>query len=510
MDKGAPTAIRAGARTRIQRALPNSSVEVADAWIGLQRSAGSDMSVMGLAAGERPTADVEVLAGAVGVAEYELARRMHAAQASGSLPFPGPGSMLTARSWSVSTARRLARAGALAAEHPGLAQVWASGIITSEHVDAVARHSELFTAEELAAVIAELGSRWGRWSPAAITRFVRAADRLLHPRAADPEPNESDAYATRGLSFAVTSDSVILSGELPRLEGELVMAAIEAFAEKLRSTAEHVPVSARRADALVELVNAAHAAGALPTRGGLPVALTVTLDHTSRGDPIWSTGRGHLLTEAEARFTACDPAITPVLFDATGGREATTCPDTVEDLLAEVERPWATQTGEAGEHGYEEARFGNGGGVAGDGGSVPGSAPSMAARVAALASAMLDSRVPIAVGRTERTATSAQRRVLAARDKGCVIPGCGVTAEACQVHHVTEWSAGGSTDPDNLVLVCWAHHRQVDLLMWTIHPADPLAPVPEPDRGSPPGTTWPANNGAPWTVRATPRTRWRM
>ena len=66
------------------------------------------------------------------------------------------------------------------------------------------------------------------------------------------------------------------------------MAAIDAFAEKLRSTAEHVPASARRADALVELVNAAHAAGALPTRGGLPVALTVTLDHTSCGDPIWT------------------------------------------------------------------------------------------------------------------------------------------------------------------------------------------------------------------------------
>jgi hypothetical protein len=465
------------------RALGNSSVEVAEAWNGLQRSAGADMPPMGLVAGERPTADVEVLAGAVAVAEYELARRMHAAQASGSLPFPGPGSMLTARSWSTPSARRLARAGALAAEHPGLAQVWASGIITSEHVDAVARHADLFAPDELAAVIAELGSRWGRWSPAAVTRFVRAADRLLHPRAEDPEPNEADAYATRGLSFALTSDSVILSGELPRIEGELVMAAIDAFAEKLRSTAEHVPASARRADALVELVNAAHAAGALPTRGGLPVALTVTLDHTTCGDPIWSTSRGHLLTEAEARFTACDAAITPVLLDATGPRRATTCPDTVEDLLAEV---------------------------GGTPGSAPVEPPGMAARLAALASAMLDSRVPIAVGRTERTATPTQRRALAARDKGCIIPGCGVVAEACQVHHVTEWSAGGSTDPDNLVLVCWAHHRQVDLQMWTIHPADPTAPVPEPEPGSPPGTIWPASNGAPWTVRSTPRTRWRI
>lgn len=460
------------------------------------------MPQMGLAAGERPAADVEVLAGAFAVAEYELARRMHAAQAAGSLPFPGPGSMLTARSWSTPSARRLARAGALAADHPGLAEVWAAGVITSEHVDAVARHSDLFKPDELAAVIAELGSRWGRWTPAAITRFVRAADMLLHPRAEDPEPNEADAYATRGLSFAITSDSVILSGELPRLEGELVMAAIDAFAEKLRSTAEHVPASARRADALVELVNAAHAAGALPARGGLPVALTVTLDHTSCGDPLWSTSRGHLLTEAEARFTSCDAAITPVLFDTTGGRDAP-CPDTVEDLLAEAERPWGPPAGGAGgaaDKGADEMQAG----------SAPGTSHGMAARIAALASAMLDSRVPLAVGRTERTATPAQRRALAARDKGCIIPGCGVAAEACQVHHVTEWSAGGCTDPENLVLVCWTHHRQVDLLMWTIHPADPLEPVREPDPGCPPGTMWPGNNGAPWTVRATPRTRWRM
>ena len=82
---------------------------------------------------------------------------------------------------------------------------------------------------------------------------------MLHPVPDDPEPDEEAAYASRGLSFALTRDSVIISGELPRLEGELVIAAIDAFAEKLRSAADHVPASARRADALVELVNAAHA-----------------------------------------------------------------------------------------------------------------------------------------------------------------------------------------------------------------------------------------------------------
>ena len=82
------------------------------------------------------------------------------------------------------------------------------------------------------------------------------------------------------MSFALTADSVVLSGVLPRLEGEAVIAAVEAFAERLRSEADHVPASARRADGLVALVNAAHASGSIPTRGGLPVCVSVTLEST--------------------------------------------------------------------------------------------------------------------------------------------------------------------------------------------------------------------------------------
>ena len=82
---------------------------------------------MGLLAGDRPTADVDVLAGAVAVVEYELARRMHAASTAGSLPLVGPGAVLAARGWAGPHARRLARAGALAAEHPTVAAAWGRG-----------------------------------------------------------------------------------------------------------------------------------------------------------------------------------------------------------------------------------------------------------------------------------------------------------------------------------------------------------------------------------------------
>ena len=303
-------------------ALPDASPEVADLWDRATACAAGDLPAMGLHAGDRPCADVEVLAGVFAAVEYEVARRMHAATTSGALPLIGPGAVLTARDWSAPHARRLARTGALAAEHPTIGAAWAAGTITSEHVDAVARHTAPLTPQELAAVIHELTTHWGHWSPAAITRFVTAAARMLHPPT-DPEPGQADAHTTRNLSFSQYGDSVLLSAALPRLEGETVIAAIDAWAEKLRTTADHTPTGARRADALVELVNTAASTGVLPTRGGLPVALTVTLEHTPAGDPIWTTNHGHHLTPAEQRFTACDPTITPVLV---GRPEDPDCP----------------------------------------------------------------------------------------------------------------------------------------------------------------------------------------
>ena len=470
---------------RAMGALPQASMDVADVWDRVTSCAAGALPAMGLLAGDRPTADVEVLAGAFAAVEYELARRMHAATTAGSLPLVGPGAVLAARGWSSPHARRLARTGALAAAHPSMAEAWAAGIITAEHVDAVARNIGPLTEDQLAAVIAELGTRWGQWSPSMITRLVLSAVRLLHPPTDDgPARDEADAHSSRDLSFALLGDTVVLAGTLPRLEGEAVIAAIDALAERLRSTADHVPAGARRADALVELVNAAATSGALPTRGGLPVALTVTLEHTRLGDPIWTTSRGHLLTPCEQGFTACDPTVTPVALTSSVA-VATPGPAPTDGITSTAHEPATPST-------------------------LPSTPSTPSTRIAALAALLFDGpRIPLAVGRTSRTATPAQRRALAARDGGCIIPGCQIPAENCQAHHVHDWAAGGASDIDNLALLCWAHHRQVELGMWTIAPAPPDEPIPEPDPGAPPGTPWPANNGSPWTIRAQHRSRWR-
>jgi len=75
---------------------------------------------------------------------------------------------------------------------------------------------------------------------------------------------------------------------------------------------------------------------------------------------------------------------------------------------------------------------------------------------------------PLDVGREKRTVTPAQRKAIAARDRGCAHPGCDKTPNWCEVHHIIHWIYGGRTDIDNLVMLCRAHHNVVHHSEWTI------------------------------------------
>lgn len=61
-----------------------------------------------------------------------------------------------------------------------------------------------------------------------------------------------------------------------------------------------------------------------------------------------------------------------------------------------------------------------------------------------------------------------QRRAIAARDGGCIIPGCAVPAGWCEIHHVVEHAQGGPTHTDNGALLCWYHHRHLESSGWLI------------------------------------------
>ena len=86
-------------------------------------------------------------------------------------------------------------------------------------------------------------------------------------------------------------------------------------------------------------------------------------------------------------------------------------------------------------------------------------------------------------GRLKRNATINQFIALATRDKGCVQ--CGVHWLRCEVHHLMPWNAPGqgTTDIDNLALLCSSCHHDVHAAeqtivrdragTWTTRPATP-------------------------------------
>jgi hypothetical protein len=76
------------------------------------------------------------------------------------------------------------------------------------------------------------------------------------------------------------------------------------------------------------------------------------------------------------------------------------------------------------------------------------------------------------LGRSHRLATPVQKAALFARDVGCVIPGCTVSGDLCEIHHVVPWVDGGVTEIGNLVFVCPRHHIDVTDGTWQLQMID--------------------------------------
>jgi len=109
---------------------------------------------------------------------------------------------------------------------------------------------------------------------------------------------------------------------------------------------------------------------------------------------------------------------------------------------------------------------------------------------------------PLAQGRGVRIATDHQRKALAIRDKGCVIPGCDIEATRTQVHHVHNWAHGGRTDLNNMALLCWHHHRELDLHRVELTRNQHTNESPTTNSKNQPNQPF-------WNVTNTPRNSWR-
>ncbi|MCO8128287.1 HNH endonuclease [Acidimicrobiia bacterium EGI L10123] len=61
-----------------------------------------------------------------------------------------------------------------------------------------------------------------------------------------------------------------------------------------------------------------------------------------------------------------------------------------------------------------------------------------------------------------------QRRAIAARDGGCVFPGCGRPPRHCDIHHLHHRGRGGPTRTGNGAMLCRFHHRLLHHHGWRL------------------------------------------
>jgi hypothetical protein len=99
--------------------------------------------------------------------------------------------------------------------------------------------------------------------------------------------------------------------------------------------------------------------------------------------------------------------------------------------------------------------------------------------------------VVIDVGRSKRVVSEPARRALTARDGHCTWRECDRPASRSAAHHLIHWIHGGSSDLDNLVLLCHRHHWMVHEGGWQITRSDdgrmltipPIVTFGHPSRG---------------------------
>jgi hypothetical protein len=291
------------------------------------------------------------------------------------------------------TGSELIRVGHALETLPKIAAAFADGRFSYDKVRALTRVAS--PADE--SVWLELGLQS---SGAQLTRICRAVRRALE--AADPDVAE-DALARRSLRTWWRDDGMLeIFAVLPREDGAVVMAALEASATAIKTELREAAPTQRavddparvthemlRADALVRVSDEWVASVSKHPTPAPTKQVVVHVD--SRVLTESDTGaRCHLedgpwLSIGAARWLSCDSDVVPIL-----------------------ERDGA----------------------------------------------------PLDVGRTSRLISPRLRLALQARDGGCLYPVCGVPAPRTDGHHIKHWFDGGPTELQNLASLCRFHHRR--------------------------------------------------
>ncbi|TCN57245.1 HNH endonuclease [Rhodococcus sp. SMB37] len=225
-----------------------------------------------------------------------------------------------------------------------------------------------------------------------------------------PPPGED---TTRNELFVSTTlhGRVVIKGDVDAVTGARLrhlLSPLSAPRPETNGITDDRPASRRNADAFDQLLQYVEAAGLVPVEGGVKPHVTITASIT---DLTKNAAVKELFAGSPEYRYATEPWAGPLSIDTA---RMLACDCHVTRILLD-------------EHG-----------------------------------------VPLAHGRTHRTATTAQRRALAVRDGGCSFPGCSTPPAWADAHHIDHWVDGGDTDLDNLVMLCGHHHRLMHHTEWEV------------------------------------------
>jgi hypothetical protein len=366
--------------------------------------------------------EITTLCAHLGAAEYRLLRAIGEFDARKGWCGIGIGSCAHWLGWkcgiSLVTARDKVRVAASLRGLPEISRAMARGEISYSKVRALIRVAT--PANEGALV------RLGRQGTA--THVEEIVRRYRRVRRLDEATAAVEAQRARELRYHWDEDgSLVIHARLPAEQGALVLQALEAAAETLRTAARgeadatgartddsaesrrrddsaessrptFAPApygpdqscAARRADALALMAETTLRHGPSDSDAGDRHQVVVHVDAAVLADPT-RDGRAHVedgppLAVDTVRRLCCDGALVPMTDDADGN--------------------------------------------------------------------------PLDVGRKTRAIPPALRRALKSRDGGCRFPGCSHRRFA-DGHHIQHWADGGETKLANLVLLCRTHHRLV-------------------------------------------------
>lgn len=251
-------------------------------------------------------------------------------------------------------------------------------------------------------------------------------------------------FERRGIRFSTPHDGMItVSGQLPTFEASRVRKCLSAYGGGRPHDDDTRTTEQRLADGLLALASDG-AAGNVCAHGRESDRPGVT-DDAARHDPpeVFSPGdtrpgqHGARRPPRTGRQTATLLVTVPLASLAAAGTTAGTTAGAIAGI-DEYDCP------------------------------IPASVLRELAPRAQQCSIVHDGTVVLAVGanthldlgRTSRHGTGPQYRALVARDGRCRWPGCTIPAAWCDIDHLQPWELGGTTDLDNLWLLCTAHHTE--------------------------------------------------